>query len=85
MDSFDMGPHDSDAHQRIERLEKRLASLVIASQPKGCVCPPRSEETCQNPFCGRKPPLPAHQYGQHSVTARKPGTPWWTENGVSRA
>ena len=52
MDNFDMGPYDSDAHQRIERLEKRLASLVIASQPKGCVCPPRSEETCQNPFVG---------------------------------
>lgn len=25
--------------------------------PRGCICPPRSEETCKNPQCGRKNPL----------------------------
>lgn len=29
--------------------------LVIPPVPKGCVCPPTSEQTCQNPQCGRKP------------------------------
>lgn len=26
---------------------------------KGCICPPTSEQTCQNPNCGRKPPFSA--------------------------
>jgi hypothetical protein len=25
-----------------------------AEQPKGCICPPTSEKTCQRPDCGRK-------------------------------
>lgn len=24
-------------------------------QPVGCICPPTSEQTCQNPECPRKP------------------------------
>lgn len=31
--------------------------LVAPPIPKGCICPPTSEQTCQNPQCGRKPPL----------------------------
>jgi hypothetical protein len=27
---------------------------LIASPPKGCVCPPGSEATCQRSDCGRK-------------------------------
>ena len=23
--------------------------------PQGCICPPTSEQTCQNPTCPRKP------------------------------
>ena len=23
--------------------------------PRGCICPPTSEQTCLNPECGRKP------------------------------
>ena len=28
--------------------------------PVGCVCPPTSEQTCQNPNCGRKPSKPVN-------------------------
>lgn len=24
-------------------------------RPMGCICPPTSEQTCQNPLCPRKP------------------------------
>lgn len=24
-------------------------------QPMGCICPPTSEKTCENPMCPRKP------------------------------
>ena len=26
--------------------------------PKGCICPPTAEQTCQRDDCGRKPPPP---------------------------
>ncbi len=28
---------------------------TIPSSPVGCICPPTSEQTCQNPVCPRKP------------------------------
>lgn len=27
----------------------------LPQTPKGCICPPTSEATCQRPDCGRKP------------------------------
>ena len=27
---------------------------IIPAIPQGCVCPPTSEQTCQNPLCPRK-------------------------------
>jgi len=32
--------------------------MAIIPQPQGCICPPTSEQTCQNPRCPRKPPQP---------------------------
>lgn len=28
----------------------------VASEPKGCICPPTSEKTCERWDCGRKTP-----------------------------
>lgn len=28
-----------------------------APKPMGCICPPTSEQTCQNPLCPRKAPV----------------------------
>jgi hypothetical protein len=27
----------------------------VMTPPQGCICPPTSEQTCQNPACPRKP------------------------------
>ena len=29
--------------------------MVVTPQHQGCICPPTSEQTCQNPICPRKP------------------------------
>lgn len=28
---------------------------LVHPVPQGCICPPTSEQTCQNPTCPRKP------------------------------
>lgn len=33
-------------------------SWPMFQYPVGCICPPASEQTCQNPQCGRKAPQP---------------------------
>lgn len=32
---------------------------VFPSAPKGCICPPTSEQTCQRWDCGRKTTMPS--------------------------
>lgn len=34
---------------------QRAKSMPVTVQPVGCICPPTSEKTCQNPTCPRKP------------------------------
>lgn len=29
--------------------------IKLTPTPKGCICPPTSEQTCKRPDCGRKP------------------------------
>jgi hypothetical protein len=29
----------------------------VPTQAVGCICPPTSERTCQNPLCPRQPPI----------------------------
>jgi hypothetical protein len=32
-----------------------VPSIPVTPAPRGCVCPPTSEQTCQSPVCPRKP------------------------------
>jgi hypothetical protein len=36
--------------------------IYAKPDPKGCVCPPMADLTCQRPDCGRKPQPPASAY-----------------------
>ena len=51
-----------DYHCAMYGCRKRHPSGIIlyptTAPPQGCICPPTSEQTCQNPFCPRKPPQP---------------------------
>lgn len=31
-----------------------IGAAYMAPPPKGCICPPTSEQTCERPDCGRK-------------------------------
>lgn len=35
-----------------------LPPMPLTGAPRGCICPPGSEATCQSWNCGRKPPQP---------------------------
>ena len=42
-------------------------NLHITPIQKGCICPPQSEQTCQNPQCGRKPDVSASDLAKFRV------------------
>ncbi len=45
---------DQDEEMRMLRLLREIADKPT---PQGCICPPTSEQTCQNPLCPRKDPM----------------------------
>lgn len=45
-----------DYHCVMYGCRKRHPIGIIYPQQQGCICPPTSEQTCQNPTCPRKPP-----------------------------
>lgn len=43
--------------------------LVSVAPPTGCICPPTSEQTCENPYCPRQDPMKRLKRAQALVTA----------------
>jgi hypothetical protein len=39
-----------------QRYSQPSFAPVFSAPPQGCICPPTSEQTCQNPRCPRQPP-----------------------------
>lgn len=50
--------HEKGICQQMGCRKFRHINLGWPSASRGCVCPPTSEQTCQNPNCPRKPPAP---------------------------
>lgn len=36
--------------------------------PVGCICPPTSEQTCENPYCPRQNPMKRAQKAEPALT-----------------
>ena len=34
-----------------------VQTMPLSFPPQGCICPPTSEQTCENPYCPRQNPL----------------------------
>lgn len=52
--------------------------VFYPNPPRGCICPPTSEQTCQSPTCPRRN-LPA------ASAADKPSTNWYRMRGTTAA
>lgn len=48
---------------------RRGHHMAIIPPVQGCICPPTSEQTCQNPTCPRKPR--ADSYITYSTSAKE--------------
>lgn len=58
-----MSGHNSEPDwlKAIYRRLDVLEAAAVGAKPRGCVCPPTSEQTCQGPLCPRKNHFAAYQ------------------------
>lgn len=47
--------HDGQGVSVVAEIYRAMRSLEPVSASHGCICPPKSEETCKGPMCPRRP------------------------------
>ena len=57
MPTENSGPEISSERYREKQRQENLRRGRYEGPIMGCVCPPTSEQTCQNPLCPRKNPI----------------------------
>jgi hypothetical protein len=58
--------HGCQGYCRASQRPPDYQGIWVAPAPiqRGCICPPTSEQTCQNPLCPRKP-VPSALHAGH--------------------